>query len=42
MLLTEVPANKIEKIGWLDMQGSVRNVYIGKVVGGGLVGKDSV
>jgi len=30
--------NKIEKIGWLGMQDS-RDVYIGWMVGNGLVGK---
>ena len=30
--------NKIEKIGWLDMRGSIRDVYIGWVVGDGLAG----
>ena len=28
-----------EKIGWLDMRGVIRDVYIGWVVGNGLVGK---
>ena len=27
------PPNKIEKIGWLDMRGSIRDVFIGWVVG---------
>ena len=30
------PLNKIEKFGWLDMWGSIRDVYIGFVVGDGL------
>jgi len=25
--------NKIKKLGWLDVQGSIRNAYIGWVVG---------
>jgi len=33
------PPNKIEKIGWLDVRGSIRDAYIGWVVGDGLVGK---
>jgi len=33
------PPNKIEKIGWLDVQGSIRDVYIGWVVGDGPAGK---
>ena len=33
------PPNKIEKIGWLDVRGSIRDVYIGWVVGNGLAGK---
>ena len=33
--------NKIKKkIGWLDMPGSIRDVYIGWVVGDVLAGKD--
>ena len=28
-----------EKIGWLDVQGSIRDVFIGWVVGDGLAGK---
>ena len=31
--------NKIEKFGWLDVRGSIRDVYIGWVVRDGLVGK---
>ena len=33
------PPNKIEKVGWLDVRGNVRDAYIGWVVGDGLVGK---
>jgi len=33
------PPNKMEKIGWLDMQGSIRDVCIGWVMGDGLAGK---
>jgi len=29
----KLPAIKIEKIGWLDIQGSIRDVHIGWVVG---------
>ena len=29
----KILSNKIEKIGWLDMQGSIRDVYIGWVAG---------
>jgi len=28
------PPNKIEKIGWLDVRGSIKDVYIGWVGGG--------
>ena len=31
--------NNLEKIGWLDMQGSIRDVFVGWVAGYGLVGK---
>jgi len=31
--------NRKEKIGWLDVQGSIRDVNIGWVVGDGLAGK---
>jgi len=31
---------KIEKIGWLDVRGSIRDVYIEWVAGDGLAGKD--
>ena len=24
------PLNKVEKSGWLDMQGSIRDIYMGK------------
>ena len=33
------PTNKIEKNGWLDVQGSTGDVYIGWVVRNGLEGK---
>ena len=33
------PPNRIEKIGWLNMRGSISDVYIGWVVGNGLAGK---
>jgi len=33
------PPNKKEKFGWLDVRGGIRDVYIGWVVGDGLVGK---
>ena len=33
------PPNKIEKIGWVDMLGSIRDAHIGRVVGNGLAGK---
>ena len=32
------PPSKIEKFGWLDVQGSIRDVYIGWVGGGGWTG----
>jgi len=31
--------NSLEKIGWLDVRGSIENVFIEWVVGDGLVGK---
>jgi len=31
-----------KKIGWLDMRGSIRDVFIGWVAGGGLAGKLTV
>jgi len=31
--------NKIEKFGWLDMQGGIRDVYIGWVAGDELAEK---
>ena len=33
------PPNYFEKIGWLDVRGSIREVFIGWVEGDGLVGK---
>jgi len=33
------PNNLEEKIGWLDMRGSIRDVFIGWVAGDGLAGK---
>ena len=33
------PLNKIEKFGWLEMWGSIRDVFIGFVVGDGLTRK---
>jgi len=31
--------NNLEKFGWLDMRGSIRDVFIGWVAGDGLAGK---
>jgi len=31
--------NNLEKIGWLDMRGSIRDDFIGWVAGDGLAGK---
>jgi len=31
--------NKMEKFGWLDVQGSIRDVYIGQVAGDELAEK---
>ena len=33
------PPNNLEKIGWLDVRGSIRDVFIGWVAGDGLAGK---
>jgi len=33
------PPNNIEKVGWLDVRGSIRDVYIGWMAGDGLAGK---
>ena len=33
------PPNKIDKIGWLDVRGSIREVYIAWVGGGGWTGE---
>ena len=32
--------NNLENNGWLDMRGSIRDAFIGWVVGDGLLGKD--
>jgi len=34
------PPNNFLKIGWLDVRGSIRDVFIGWVAGDGLAGKD--
>jgi len=34
--------NNLEKIGWLDVQGSIRDVFIGWGVGDGLARKVTV
>ena len=36
------PPSNFEKIGWLDVRGGIRDVFIGWVVGDGLVGKITV
>ena len=33
------PPNNLEKIGWLDVQGSIRDVFIGWGAGDGLAGE---
>jgi len=33
------PPNNLKKIGWLDVQGSIRDVFIGWVARDGLAGK---
>jgi len=37
--LQKFPPNKVETFGWLDVRGSIRDVYIGWVAGDGLAGK---
>jgi len=34
------PPNNLQKIGWLDVQGSIRDVFIEWVAGDGFGGKD--
>ena len=38
----QIPPNNFEKIGWLAMQGSIKDVFIGWQVGDGLAGKVTV